>query len=361
MNSFSRKSALEPIALPTSRRIVALDGLRAIAVLMVFLHHALNAPLFMGVDLFFVISGFLITGILLERKSRGQSYFGHFYARRSRRILPPYLLLLLVSSLLFGIGWIAHWQWYAFFAVNIGASIGNIGHESLNVLWSLAVEEQFYLVWPFVVLLASERALVWIAVAGIVIAPVLRFAATPSFNTFLPIYYLTPFRMDLLCAGALMAVLLRRDARALQRLIIPAVLGIIGSLGALGYLYLTVPLFRTINQPWPNVLLYSLTLIACTSAVLIAIESRGLAKRLLCHPTLVYIGTISYTVYLIHMSSLYVVWNLHVNRLLGTAVALAISLAYASLSWFLFEQRMTVASGVNNRPESPATDTIGIA
>lgn len=62
--------ALQPIETPASRRIVAIDGLRAIAVLMVLLHHALLAPLFMGVDLFFVISGFLITGILLERKAR---------------------------------------------------------------------------------------------------------------------------------------------------------------------------------------------------------------------------------------------------------------------------------------------------
>src|ERR1700744_4298233 len=86
---------------PTSHRIVQLDGLRAIAVLAVFAQHALRAPLWMGVDLFFVLSGFLITGILLERKSRGQSYFGYFYARRARRILPPYVLLMVVSSILF--------------------------------------------------------------------------------------------------------------------------------------------------------------------------------------------------------------------------------------------------------------------
>src|ERR1700758_1505905 len=81
-----------------SHRIVQLDGLRALAVLA---QHALRAPLWMGVDLFFVLSGFLITGILLERKARGQSYFSYFYARRARRILPPYVLLMIVSSLLF--------------------------------------------------------------------------------------------------------------------------------------------------------------------------------------------------------------------------------------------------------------------
>src|ERR1700749_1971110 len=186
-----------------SRRILQLDGLRAIAVLAVFAQHALKAPLWMGVDLFFVLSGFLITGILLERKAREQSYFGYFYARRARRFLPPYVLLMVVSSILFGFGWAQHWEWYAFFATNIGDALNQSGHDSLNVLWSLAVEEQFYIFWPFVILLLPERVLGWVAAALIVLVPVLRAVATPWFATYWPIYYLTPFRMDLLAAGAL--------------------------------------------------------------------------------------------------------------------------------------------------------------
>src|SRR5215469_5312278 len=154
-----------------SHRIVQLDGLRAFAVLAVFAQHALRAPLWMGVDLFFVLSGFLITGILLERKARGQSYFSYFYARRVRRILPPYLLLMLVSSLVFGLGWAQHWEWYAFFATNIADALGQSGHDSLNVLWSLAVEEQFYIVWPFVILLVPRRLLAVVAVALVLIVP----------------------------------------------------------------------------------------------------------------------------------------------------------------------------------------------
>src|SRR6476620_290798 len=96
-------------------RIVQLDGVRAVAVLAVFMNHAFGVSLWMGVDLFFVLSGFLITGILLDRKSRNQSYFGYFYARRARRILPPYVLLLILSSLLFGLGWLKQWWWYVFF------------------------------------------------------------------------------------------------------------------------------------------------------------------------------------------------------------------------------------------------------
>ena len=155
---------------PQHGRIVQLDGLRAIAVGAVFLQHALKAPLWMGVDLFFVLSGLLITGILLDRKARGQSYFSHFYARRVRRILPPYVLLLVVSTILFGAGWLPHWPWFAFFSTNIGLSLGSIGHDSLNVLWSLAVEEQFYIFWPFVVL-GARSARCWVAAALIVAAP----------------------------------------------------------------------------------------------------------------------------------------------------------------------------------------------
>jgi peptidoglycan/LPS O-acetylase OafA/YrhL len=323
-----------------SRRILQLDGLRAIAVLAVFAQHALKAPLWMGVDLFFVLSGFLITGILLDRKERQQSYFGYFYARRARRILPPYLLLMVVSSLLFGVGWAKHWEWYAFFATNIGDALGQSGHDSLNVLWSLAVEEQFYIVWPFVILLLPERALAWVAAALIVAVPVLRAVATPWFDSFWPIYYLTPFRMDLLAAGALLAVAVRRNPNALQPFRPLAMLGFFAALAVLAWLHIHYPRFRAENTPLSNAALYSVSLVLCTSVVVIALQSQGIVKRLLCNPVLVYIGTISYTIYLIHLSILYTLWPLHMSRYVTAALALAITLTYASVTWFAFERRL---------------------
>ncbi|MCX4165295.1 MULTISPECIES: acyltransferase [Paraburkholderia] len=322
------------------QRIVQLDGLRAIAVLAVFAQHALKAPLWMGVDLFFVLSGFLITGILLERKSRQQSYFGYFYARRARRILPPYVLLMIVSSLLFGLGWAQHWQWYAFFATNIGDALNQSGHDSLNVLWSLAVEEQFYIVWPFVILLVPQRALAWVAAALIVGVPVLRAIATPWFDSFWPIYYLTPFRMDLLAAGALLAVTVRRDRDALEPFKLLAVVGALVALAVLAWLHLHYPRFRAANTPLSNAALYSISLVLCTSLVVIALQSKGIVKRLLSNPVLVYIGTISYTIYLIHLTVLYALWPLHHSRIVTAALALIVTLAYASVSWFAFERRL---------------------
>ncbi|WP_213302504.1 acyltransferase family protein [Paraburkholderia sacchari] len=326
---------------PHSHRIVQLDGLRAFAVLAVFAQHALRAPLWMGVDLFFVLSGFLITGILLERKAHGQSYFSYFYARRVRRILPPYILLMIVSSLLFGFGWAHYWQWYAFFATNIGDALGQSGHDSLNILWSLAVEEQFYIFWPFVVLLLPQRMLAVVAGALVLIVPVLRAIATPWFDSFWPIYYLTPFRMDLLAMGALLAVLVRRDRNALEPFKVPAAILFFAALAVLAWLHLHYPRFRAANTPLSNALLYSVSLVLCTSTVVFALQSKGFIKRLLCNPVLVYIGTISYTIYLIHLTILYAVWPLHYSRLASAAIALALTLAYASASWFLLEKRLT--------------------
>ncbi|WP_118181633.1 acyltransferase family protein [Paraburkholderia phosphatilytica] len=335
-----------------TRRIVQLDGLRAIAVLAVFAQHALKAPLWMGVDLFFVLSGFLITGILLDRKARQVPYFSYFYARRARRILPPYVLLMIVSSLLFGLSWAKYWPWYTFFATNIGDALGQSGHDSLNVLWSLAVEEQFYIVWPFVVLLVPERTLGFVAAALVVVVPLLRAVATPWFDTFWPIYYLTPFRMDLLAAGALLAVATRRNPAVLERVKPFAFAGLLAAFALLAWLHLHFPRFRAENTLLSNATLYSISLVLCTSIVVIALQSNGIVKRVLSTPVLVYIGTVSYTIYLIHLTVLYAIWPLNEGRYASAVLALAITLAYASVSWFAFERRLIHGSAHAVRDDS---------
>jgi peptidoglycan/LPS O-acetylase OafA/YrhL len=326
------------IATPDAARIVALDGVRAVAVLAVFLNHALGVSLWMGVDLFFVLSGFLITGILLERKSRKQSFFAYFYARRARRILPPYLLLLVLSSLLYGVGWLDHWWWYALFAQNIADALGKHGNPGFGVLWSLAIEEQFYLFWPLVVRFSSERALAIVAAAGIFVAPVLRAAATPFLSSFWPIYFLTPFRMDLLCAGALLAVLMRRNRQLPERLGAAAWFALCATLGVLFWLHRHYPLIRDSNQPLWNAALYSLTLVMSASIVILALNRRGVVARALSNPPLVYIGTISYTIYLVHLTFIGFAWQMNFGRYESALAALAVTLAYASISWFLLEK-----------------------
>ena len=149
-----------------------------------------------------------------------------------RRILFPYLLLLVVSSLLFGTAWVKHWYWFAFFATNIAGMLNQSGHESLGPLWSLAVEEQFYLVWPLVVIMASPRMLLRLSIAVFLAAPILRGVATPWFPNNTAIYCMTPLRMDLLLAsGAIIAWVYRWNRPLLSRSRILPHLALAGAAG----------------------------------------------------------------------------------------------------------------------------------
>ncbi len=322
---------------PESTRIVQLDGVRTLAIGAVFLHHAFEIKLlWAGVDLFFVLSGFLITGILISGKMRSLgSYFGHFYERRARRILPPYLALLALVSLVFGLGWMQRWYLYLFLMNFIVAyQLGQPG--PLAVLWSLAVEEQFYLLWPFVVFLLSETALAWTAGGLILLAPLMRWYCTPLFSGHWQIYTLMPFRMDLLACGAMLAILWRRKRPAIERYgvygpVVTLAAGI--ALVVLGRL----PGFSTIaNTREANVWIYELCLLASVGIVAWALSGRYVG--LLRWGPIVYLGRISYSIYLIHTLALWVVQD-HVRNIFGSALlAGAITVGYAALSWRYFEE-----------------------
>jgi peptidoglycan/LPS O-acetylase OafA/YrhL len=171
-------------------RIERLDGIRAIAILMVILlHQGYMSFGWAGVDLFFVLSGFLITQIL--RRTRSESgYWSRFYLRRAARILPPMLLLLTLFCI-----FAKHIRWpmvlgYGFFSGNIVNVIG-WGHSALAPLWSLAIEEHFYLVWPFLVLTFPRRSLIVLLATILLIEPALRMLVLPHFP---PAFIeLTPF------------------------------------------------------------------------------------------------------------------------------------------------------------------------
>ena len=210
-----------------SARIDALDGVRGLAILLVVLLHGTFygvplpgvAPLpehpywrlaglgWCGVDVFFVLSGFLITGILLRSKG-APGYFRNFYARRALRIFPLYYLVLALLL------WVlprppatpAEQVSYLLYYQNLRLAFAVDAHfdPAREITWSLAIEEQFYLVWPAVVWLVSRRGLVRVCVAAIAGAIALRFWMTgvPDVRT----HVLTPCRVDTLAAGALLAV-----------------------------------------------------------------------------------------------------------------------------------------------------------
>jgi peptidoglycan/LPS O-acetylase OafA/YrhL len=326
------------------KRIVQLDGIRAIAIAAVFVNHTFQVRmLWMGVDLFFILSGFLITGVLIDHKDQTlRGYFGHFYGRRVRRILPPYLLLLCVGMILYGIWWLRHWYLYVFL-MNFLAPLGIVRPGQLDLLWSLAVEEQFYLAWPFAVYFLNEKHLVRLGVGLMVAAPILRWACTPWFSTQWAIYMLTPFRMDTLAAGALMAIAWRKYRSKFERfgqygLILSAVsLAVLMALSRL-------PGFSThANTRAANVWIYELTLTACAGTLLWALSGRGI--RLLTLPPVTYLGRISYSVYLIQLVVIIEVEK-YLHREVTVAFAVAvISLLYASCSWHFLEKPILQGRG----------------
>ncbi len=216
-----------------TRYYPALDGLRGVAILAVMTYHfsggySGTSPLlrkwatianagWMGVDLFFVLSGFLITGILYDTATYANR-LKNFYARRALRIFP------LFYGLLFGllvVTPIVHlrWQWgdilYFFYLGNMTAllspGLANL-HPSLNLghLWSLAVEEQFYLIWPFVVWwIQDRRRLLTIAAAVIAISPLIRLLLLRMHLNPIIVGYLLLTRADSLLMGGAVALLSR--------------------------------------------------------------------------------------------------------------------------------------------------------
>ena len=219
------------------RHFPELDGLRGIAILLVLAtHYQMAIPAhtaferavknilahgWAGVDLFFVLSGFLITGILYD--SKGQSnYFRNFYGRRTLRIFPLYYGFLAVVLVGLTVAAMArHWDpslpqfrnlwsmqpWLWTYTFNVACAFGH-GSAHLGQLWSLSVEEQFYLVWPLVICFFARRLLVPTCITMIIAALALRiclFYYAPQVDA----YFLTPARMDSLAFGALVAILIR--------------------------------------------------------------------------------------------------------------------------------------------------------
>jgi peptidoglycan/LPS O-acetylase OafA/YrhL len=202
-----------------------LDVLRGVAVLSVFAFHGLKLHLpeaasmgpyvrqlgstvsfgWLGVNLFFLLSGFLITGILIDTRKR-TNYWKSFYLRRVLRIMPLYLVVLVVIRLANGSSWL-----YIFLCLVNLANFANLRMpgEAYGPLWSLAVEEQFYLVWPFVVRRLSLRALGAICIVGILITPILRALSVANILPLGDAYSTTWLVCDNLFYGALLAIFLR--------------------------------------------------------------------------------------------------------------------------------------------------------
>jgi len=362
-----------------TKRIPELDGLRGTAIAMVLCYHYFtDAATFIkrpnlvaylqiatrlnwsGVDLFFVLSGFLIGGILLNARE-SKNYFKVFYLRRACRILPIYMVFCIFIALCYRIvdlsnqdtwGWLFNgalpWYSYLTFTQNFWMAHFNfLGPASLSITWSLAVEEQFYLTLPAVIRFVRGPKLLWVLVTGIVTAPIIRVAVAIGYPQFRDgLYVLLPCRMDSLLLGVLVAYLLPmrgiREYFFARRKILWFLFSIL-ALG-LGYFLTTSNMYAfpmaTIGYDW-------LALFYLTALVLVLIDTNCWLARVMRWRWLMGLGAVAYSLYLFH----FVVYGLCMGYLRGhaislqnlsdlgvTLVSLGLVIGLAKLSWRFFEK-----------------------
>lgn len=320
-----------PIPRPISSRdhLTALDGIRGLAIFMVLIWHygvtqsaatpgtmwsyiatALGLT-WTGVDLFFVLSGFLIGGILLDNRA-SQNLFSVFYLRRVFRIFPLYFfwlgLFFILSSALAGDGsfkWLfqdplPYWSYLTYTQNFAMAHREALGPNWLAITWSLAIEEQYYLLLPFVIRYFPLRALPWIFGICIASAPIIRWSLFHYTHSGLPGHVLLPGRWDALLMGVSVAYLCRRPWFlywvAANRRLLNGILAVL-FLGVCGLV------LRKVQGASYTMSLYGYTLVALFYACLLLVtvtRPRGVINRLLSLRPLVFLGAISYGVYIIH-------------------------------------------------------------
>ena len=289
------------------QKIPQLDAIRGIAILLVLVHNLhwfAFPPLtlvskygWMGVDLFFVLSGFLITGILLDEKGSA-NYFRNFYARRGLRIWPLYYVVLVFMFVIVPLvrpqdaaelfQRSSPWWSYPFFLQNFLVADPTLAAGPLGVSWSLAIEELFYLVWPFFVKYLSMERLQILAWVVLLTSPRLRL----DFLSWHWIIYSNPFcRLDGLMAGALLAILVRKPGFAPGRLLKAAWIAVV--VGAA--LAITTAAYEVM---W---LTFSMAAVASAGFVYLGLfETNAWFRPLLTNRFLIFTGTISYALYLLH-------------------------------------------------------------
>jgi peptidoglycan/LPS O-acetylase OafA/YrhL len=314
--------------------VPALDGLRGIAIALVVGYHYFGIPPggSVGVDLFFVLSGFLITTLLLEqRASRGVSLRA-FYVRRARRLFPALVVVVAAYLLLAaakGENQVAVAAIGVSYAANAVLAYGVtpiVSHSALSPLWSLAEEEQFYLLWPGLLLLLarSRRIFAWIALMTISLA-LYRAGLDLAGHSYTRIYYGPDTHADGLLAGALLAVLRFRSGLRVGEWAGTAGTVVLAASAVLSWLVIGwavwgVPMFEA----------------GAVCLIAAAVSDTELA-RALSSPRLVWLGKRSYSLYLWHLVVLRFVYPrvLHpfVLDLTLRLAALALAVVLAAVSY----------------------------
>jgi peptidoglycan/LPS O-acetylase OafA/YrhL len=326
-------------------RINGLDGIRGIAILSVLLlHHKLFNNGWMGVDLFFVLSGFLITGILRKDRDR-DFYWKRFYIKRATRILPPMLLTCVLTYIFIPGAKLLVILGYIF---TFGGIIDLNPHrfiEPVGPLWSLAVEEHFYFVWPFVIRFLSRKQALMLLAGVLVAGPVLRMAFShPMPTAALSVtYFLTPFRVDEMAFGCLLALLTENKLAT----VVLARFSLAGFIAATGiYFFAWFKLQHIYFYPGGHTKLFDSMgywLVALAGFCLVAhvyLNQESFLARFLSFAPLTFLGRISYGVYLYHiLIRTFIMWYLGINsQRLAFVFDIPLTLVLSWLSYKYYEQ-----------------------
>jgi peptidoglycan/LPS O-acetylase OafA/YrhL len=338
------------------RHTPALDGVRGIAILVVFATHTqphLLAGGHIGVDLFFVLSGYLITSILLsEHAQTGSIGLARFYMRRALRLLPA--LFLMVAVVVAGIAiakpeqlamtlgdaqaiLLYYYNWW----ILVDEHIRPYLHQRFfRHLWSLSIEEQFYIVWPWVLLLAlgaarSRRAMVVVLVVGI-LGPAIARPLLWEGGSALWLYFRTDLRFDLLMWGALGAWLVQGDRLPARESRAGSILAW-GGVGALVGFF-AVAMLPVVKSGFLYVGGYSLIgLLAAWVIVAAAAAPPAILKRALEVRFLRWTGKISYGLYIWHIPIFWTVFELELPEILETVIAVGATYLVAGMSFRYWE------------------------
>lgn len=351
--------------------ILALDGIRGLAILMVMLSHFLMPEFFrdnthyrilqmgwLGVDLFFVLSGFLITGILSDTRHKASGYWSGFIKRRLLRIFPLYygsvlivwLTILFVEKAPDRLQGYDSFGWFFAFAPNIAMALKDnwLYHShvfSLNHLWSVAIEEQFYLLWPLVVWLLPQRILLFLCALIVVGSTSIRLSTDVHFGHewTLASYTLPWCRMDGLAIGGFLAILFRLGWERY----LPFDRWVMRT----GIVLAAILLIRqSINGSQQTIATISALGFAALLYLALNPDTKGLVRRVCEHPFLRHFGKYSYGLYVFHEMFkyawmegfghwlLYSGWPAWLSQIIFIVLAGLGSYVLARMSWKLIEQ-----------------------
>ena len=340
------------MSVSSQQRVLALDGLRAVSILLVLFSHAWLGhivPGGLGVTIFFFISGFIITRLMIEEwDSTGTISIKKFYIRRFFRLMPALFVFVLLSLLVMKTAQV-QWRWvellsvFFYYANYYGIFIGFSGDAlppPLSITWSLAVEEHFYMIFPFffLLLIATPKRFFLIAVSIVLAALAWRiYLAFGVGLDFLPhyrIYKATDTRADSILYGVCLSLFLARIPASLawlnQKKIVMT--GIVLMLFSL--------LYR--NEEFRETFRYSIQGLALMCLFCYLVLTPTWAGKILSHPFFVYVGKISYSLYLYHwlVFGIITMWLPDLGLYSKIGLMLILSFLFAHLSYRYVEQPM---------------------